>query len=466
MRPRSLVLALLVATTACSGGSRDRSASTTTPPAERPAALQPAWSRDDLRAVSEPQLVGGRLVLLVHRGGRLVLTGLDPLTGRTAWARRASDAAITRGVAFGPVAVGSRVVYLREQGDGEPHAVLADARTGADVWVSDAYGAYNGVPSPCPRDPAHLCGNGNDEGRGVRFRLRLSDGRSSAPERAGGRELGADLVDPGARDPELVVRQAVRGELWQREASDLFGADVTSDHGWYFAEIGDLVVGHLGLGPIDPEDRPLSSVVLAGIEAQSGRTAWTVPGEPFRCWGGLDEVVSRDLVFRCSYRGRVSGPLGRPAALSGDADVTITGFDPRTGTPTWSHHVGRVPGLALSEGGVMGLGDDVVRLSSSDGTRTVLDVSDGRTLPEDPTAVGWCPEPENDYELVEGGVRFSRAGQQLARPCTGAGTAVEAPAEADDTFGIRTGGRFVWADRDGVHAVQAPTPSRAPGAAG
>jgi len=88
-------------------------------------------------------------------------------------------------------------------------------------------------------------------------------------------------------------------------------------------------------------------------------------------------------------------------------EVTLEGFDVRSGRTTWTWHAGVVEGLVVG-GPADGRDADVLRLDDvrylvrSGGRATLLDLDRG-PVPGTPPAVGWCKADDN----VDPGFRVS-----------------------------------------------------------
>ena len=75
------------------------------------------WKRPDLRPVSQPSVVGDRVVLYVAAGGGLRVLALDAATGTTVWSHDATTSEMAPGEEPGLAIMGSEVVYLAKGPD-------------------------------------------------------------------------------------------------------------------------------------------------------------------------------------------------------------------------------------------------------------------------------------------------------------------------------------------------------------
>src|SRR3954470_3308695 len=80
--------------------------------------LAPGWARTDLKPVTQPEVVGDRIVLLVAGHQGLHVVGLDAAGGRTVWSHPATTSDLTPGEAPDLAINGTDVIYLaKESGD-------------------------------------------------------------------------------------------------------------------------------------------------------------------------------------------------------------------------------------------------------------------------------------------------------------------------------------------------------------
>lgn len=464
-----LLLVLLLAAGCSSAGEPPDAAGSDRAPSDTGSALAPAWSRADLRPVGRPQAVAGVVLLYTEAEGVLRLTALDPADGSTRWQTRATPSRITGGVELSVTTDDGTVFYLQPgRQPGTAVLVAAEAATGRPLWKDERAALFAGMPSACEDDESSLCALGVSELGEVALRFAKADGSRSERERSAdlSREIGAGLVDPGDRDPHLVERADPAGRtLWSRPAAEVFGVpDATSDTGWYLVPYGELTVGHLGRGPVEPGGDPSSGrdlatgTVLAGIQLADGVRRWSDPGASYRCIGTLDELLPEaepPLPFRCRSTGTLRfDPDGGEAELSADARTVVEGFDPATGATTWSADVGRVPALAFGAPSAVALGGTRVVLPDGDGGRRSLDQADGTLGPVEGDEPGWCLRSLPDARLVglldPQGMRV-RSPQPV--PCRADGAPLPAPATLDPALSAVVDGTSVWADESGVHAA-------------
>src|SRR4051812_34810585 len=72
----------------------------------------PGWKRTDLRPVSQPAVVGDRVMLLVGAAGGLRVIALDAASGATVWSHDASPWEMAPGEAPYLAIIGGEVVFL------------------------------------------------------------------------------------------------------------------------------------------------------------------------------------------------------------------------------------------------------------------------------------------------------------------------------------------------------------------
>jgi len=387
-----VILPALVSISACSPPSThtdsvaragDTSGSSRTPPA--PGAPWPRGGQDipdDAVAEVEwhisgtpfgrPVLVDGTLIVgTIDRKDHLGISGMDPEDGHTLWHAAQSPGFTPPGVGLAPTAAhrrggGDLVGYLEPGSNTRllARVVAADPRSGKVSARTEAM-YVTSAPQDC-QDGIDLCFSGAplDGDQVHEYRLRLADGRlvpanSGAPP--GSRPLSTThgLIGLGVR-PDVLARTDGGRMLWMLPAEKVFGKGATSDNGANFGydSATDAFIGSVGAprtgrrGQDFPFSENLASNVTAAIDARTGRVKWVAKGTRYDCWesfygtGLVEEGRPLETPVRCRGTGRVTYTgQDKPAVLS-HANITVEGFDPRTGRTTWSVPLG-LPTLDL-----------------------------------------------------------------------------------------------------------------------
>lgn len=443
------------------------------------------WTRAGVGAVTQPAPVGGRFVFYAQHRGALEVVALDARNGSTVWTAPASPSDVTAGVPASLAVRGRLVFYLEGTGspaNGAARVVARNAASGRVVWRSDQ-GRFRSWPEICADRPTEVCANGTVIGAGwgqIRFSAR--DGKVLADVRMGtlidpGRELGADLFDPGSRKPEQIAAVANGRVTWSHPLSSLFPLRrASSDGGWdfdRFAKLG-LYVGSVGTKPKIANGKgtlDLSRSITAGFTVGGGRVVWRTKGfyacgQPLLCPGrsqvGYTSPSSgspASVGLRLLETGHVTYSFsgGKPK-VSPNASVTIQGFVPRSGKTVWSFKAGR--NIGLMSGTVLPpqISSTAIALKTHSGW-VALDLRSGKARRVPPSRYAWCQRIIN-YKLAHttyyGGKGGAYTGQQALFPCTIAGRRTAAPRTVPGfvrRLGATTGGMTAWTDTRSVHAL-------------
>lgn len=275
------------------------------------------------------------------------------------------------------------------------------------------------------------------------------------------RPLGHGLYDMSDRSVARIVDEE---QLWRRTPSDMFsGANVSPDYGWSWQESDNLLVGWFGtVVPLETFTtdgvHEIAPAHLAGIDAQTGQTVWTAPGDP-NCFGLFPDTHSNpeaEQWVRCVTSG--TRTVQNEQTVDAAATITVEGFVPATGQSTWTVTLPAASARILTHDyPIVQLDDSVVVVPDDDG-HMALDLTNGELTELEPDAVGWCSQ-FSEYDYTEDGEQAAersggtRPGADFVYPCSPTGTAIDLPQNLIDGVGVTVGEVFVWYDADGIHAV-------------
>jgi outer membrane protein assembly factor BamB len=449
------------------------------------------WSRDDLRPITQPAPIGGRLVLYVAGGGGMQIVGLDARSGATVWAHAASPSLVAPGQSPVLVTLSGLVIYLRQAGVPGAQLVGADPATGRVVWQSQV-GYFTSWPYPCTADPAAICASGYlpSEVFGASYlRFDARDGAvlPSAAISASGtaRMVGDGLFDPGARQPEEIL--AVKGAsiAWSRTLASVFTfAGASTDWGWNFDRIPHtgLYVGSVGGRPLTlTRSRVvlnLARTMTAGFRVSDGSVVWRMNGAEYVCGelpcpgSNLSGRIDAADVFRdgatTGVAVRATGiATGMPqsaasAHVSRNATASLDGFDPKSGRTLWQFKAGHDVRLLTQLSLPPQTGLTTIVLRDSSGRLVTLDLATGSRKPTTAQAPAWCRSQTFYKERVPSSPRANLSatvyvGQPSLYPCTSAGARAAAPTRVPafiGAIGARMDGLLAWSDRAGVVAIR------------
>ncbi len=392
------------------------------------------WSSTDLRPLGQPVVAAGVPVGLVTEGRKLFLIGIDPATGRQLWKQEASPSAVTPGIPVSVDVIGDRVVYFRPDAAGELYArlVVADPKTGNDLVASGPQ-LFVSRPTACSRRPddRDVCtvATASRSQTPRSHRLKVDTGQYVAEDTtvaAYTRSIGdGGLVDLGPRGPEYLAMIRDGNVAWRTPVTQAFPSGFSTDHGWNWryrseehAFIGSIY-GPTTQLPDGSRRRDLASgAAMAALSETDGSVLWRDNGSSIDC----DGTVSVSVPVRCRYRGSATYRTDRPASYEG-LDVTIEGYDRRSGATTWSAPVGAVDVLVGGAStGLLTAGETQVVVPVPAGP-VVIDLSTGTRQAAAANAVFWCASARREFEYEtpfvyqDGRTVTTRSGGTVAFTC-------------------------------------------------
>ncbi len=453
-----------------------------------PASGGHAWARTGLGAVTQPAPVGNRFVLYAHRAGSLDVVALDSRDGSTAWTAAASPSSVTAGqpavLAVNPVAV----FYLGRAAGfvGAAQLVARNAASGGVVWRTPT-GTFLSWPEICPDQPTTICVTGLVPGAGSgELRFDAATGKPLAPVSIGaggypGRELGPDLFDPGSRKPEVLVATDGGRVAWRHSLSDIFTLPrASSDGGWNFDRLTHLglYIGSVGTTPKITGAQAtvdFGSSMTAGFGVKDGRVAWRSRGFyactelpcPGRAMAGYSDPSNASgsnpaVALRTVAKGSATFPTGGGTPhISGDASVTIQGFDPATGRTIWSFDAGRNTGLLGGQFFPARLDEDTIVLRDRSRRLVALNLRSGSHRAVSSSTAAWC-ERTLTYRLSNAAYYRGKSGMYVGQAglfaCTADGRRHNVPARVPaliSEIGAKADGMTAWTDANAVRAAPA-----------
>ncbi|WP_229072832.1 PQQ-like beta-propeller repeat protein [Actinoplanes sp. DH11] len=274
----------------------------------------------------------------------------------------------------------------------------------------------------------------------------------------------AGLHDLGGRPDErlaLVRDGAIR---WQRPLTDAFPAGFSTSNGWNWTHLAAAGVfagsvfsrGVRTTTTVDFDLLPDSG--SAALDEATGAVLWREVGTVVSCAG---QVPLPYEPVRCRVSGREHIVFDPLKITFEDLDVTLEGFDPRTGKTRWAVPAGASEQLAggLERAAVAGEHTIVARLGSGD---RMIDLTDGTVTVPPAGAAFWCLKAAQ-FDYHQGHVapagtpeRFRREGGNLATACDATGKPTgygRPPAGASRAVGAVAGGYAVVATADGFQGI-------------
>ena len=443
------------------GGANPVVTPTTTP--KVPAALA-AWAQSKIHPVTPPVSIGDKIVVYTAESGVLTLRIINPTTGATVWSAVASPSRSTAGEPFVVAHKANVAYYYAPSGNPKLRGAALnaiDVTTTKSPWTSKRPAhAFIEMPSLCA-DGLGLCVSAAGGATTSRLRISLTDGSEKVLSAEGGRTLGTGVTDPGGRSPEYIehLDDATGKVAWKVPVNDLAGSPVSSDGGWDWDQYGNVYVGWLAATQT-PSAQTVSfaNEQSFGVNAATGARLWKLPGM-YGCpvQGLLDN--GKPIPVRCLIGGTATMHTdGSPPTFKG-LDVTMQGFNPKTGATTWTAHLGNLPAaLGISTNGVVRVGGHVFALTDGAGHTKVIDLATGKVTAADTTTPAWCLSADATWDWAYAPIFHGHASKYatngLAAPCSETKKAIPASDGTDAGIGATAGGYFVWSAADGLHGLK------------
>jgi PQQ-like domain len=448
------------------------------------AAAASGWTRSDLRPITQPAPVAGRLVLYVAAGGGLRLIAVSARSGSTFWTRVATTSQIAPGSPPALAVVGETVFYLRKENGPVARLVAVAARSGRELWRTGP-AEFSSSPSVCAGARSTICISGvlataPQQARLLRFdaaRGTLLESPLLSTE-GGGREVGVGLFDPGERKPEVLLAIAGRRVSWRKPLTQIFTVPgLSTDWGWNFDRLNGagLFVGtpgsagtSLGGGRFRFQ---LGRSMTAGFGILDGAVAWRDRGSFYACGflpclgGGRSGYSSpRDADSPGSKVGLLQRSSGivttrdsPTPSLSADARTTLEGIDPKQGRKLWSFDAGHNVGLILQTLLPPQTGDHTIVLRDPRRHLVELDLATGARHRLTAPVRAWCRVLVTYKNTVPyNGEVVDHIGQYGLHPCNDKGKRLATPSSAPaflGEVGARTGNLIVWSDTNALVAL-------------
>jgi outer membrane protein assembly factor BamB len=424
----------------------------------------PPTSGRSLDVVGGPVAAGPDVVVVsVDRSHTLHLDGLNPVTDTVLWQHPYAASAITPGIALTPAAAGTMVADIVPAANSAIPSVTVDgvnAATGAIVWKLAMQFIVSDNPASCVGGQDFCLPAYTADGSAQLAIIDAATGQPASVLSGPSRALGTDLYQSSSETPTLEQLSGAGSIAWSEPVTTVFGPGYDPGRGWNIAPIGSLDVGSVGVAA-NGSATDLSRFKTVGFSTASGTPQWSVPGS-YQCMGPL---VFLSTPVACQYVGTVhaSATSTKPPSLRG-VTLRLAGFDPATGSTTWSYPVANVRSLT-SGNGVQFIDSDHVVVESTSGKTLSLDTSTGSTAPLAQRQRLWCEEtPTYTVKATKGNPAGGRrTGETLYSPCNAHGASVGGPPLNDpSTIGVTVNGVFVWPSPDGLQtqaaATSAPNP--------
>jgi outer membrane protein assembly factor BamB len=412
----------------------------------------PSLSARSLDVVGGPIAAGPiAIVVSVDKTHVLHLDGVDPVDDTVVWQRPYAASAITPGVPLTPAAAESTVADIVPAENSAAPAVTVDginATTGAVVWRLAQAFILSDNPASCMGGQDFCVPAYTADGSSQLALIDAATGQPAAALTGPSRALGTDLYQSSAETPTLQQLSAGGFIAWTEPVTTIFGPGYDPGTGWNISPIGDLNVGSVGVTMTGTRAN-FSRFKTVGFSIATGTAQWSIPGS-YQCMGPL---VFLSTPVTCQYHGTVtySKTPTKPPSLRG-VTLKLAGFDPATGSATWSYPARNVRALT-SGNGLRFIDADHVVVQSITGNTVSLDTSSGSASPVPPHQILWCEKvPTYTVKATKGSPTGGlRVGATLYSLCTASGAkAVGQLPSTPSTIGVTINGVFVWPSPSGL----------------
>jgi hypothetical protein len=408
-----------------------------------------------LDVVGGPDQAGNReVVVYVDPAHQLHLAGIDPVSFKVVWQYPYSAMGADPATSVEPLVIGHEVLDVRNTGkpkDGLVQVAGINANTGEEDWNDSGSFSPTDSPTPCAQE-MYFCIPGYDSDTTTSLLLLQPAGQGDAKVLPGPYSaIGPDLYETDAKALTLEQLTPSGSKAWVQTEAALFGPGFSSDYGWDFTSTPTLEVG--SIEPIvKGNGYNVSKEKMLGINQANGAVEWSLPDE-YTCGGALWYLTSQ---VACSYGGVTSKAAvkNKPPSYKG-LTVSLVGFNPDTGTVTWTVPILDVDAL-LNGDGLPYLDDTHVVVTLSGDHKVLLDTSNGSMAPIPRGQIFWC-QKEPDYK-VQMPKQYSSFADRTSTPidfgCTANGRATATfPQTSPDSVGSTVDGVFVWPSLGGrLHA--------------
>lgn len=421
----------------------------------------PAPSGRSLHVVGGPVAAGTvAVVVSVDRSHTLHLDGVNPTTDTVLWQHPYAASAITPGIALTPAADGTTVADIVPTANAATPSVVVEginATTGAVEWKLPEALILSDNPASCVGDQDFCVPAYTADGSAQLALIDAATGQPASVLSGPSRALGTDLYQSSNETPTLDQLSVGGSIAWSEPVTTVFGPGYDPGTGWHISPLGGLNVGSVGLA-VNGTTADLSRYKTVGFSTATGVPQWSIPGS-YQCMGPL---VFLSTPVACQYKGTVREPKTstRAPSLRG-VSLTLAGFDPATGSATWSYPVSDVQALTSGSGLQFVDGDHVV-VQSTHGKTVSLDTSTGSATPLASHQVLWCETtPTYSVKATKGSPAGGlRTGETLYSLCNTRGTKVGGqPPNDPSTIGVTINGVFVWPSAAGLQTQPVATPA-------
>lgn len=436
-----------------------------TPPPNDAKVSATGWDDTVVHPVTGPVVVGNRVVVYTADAGQLTIRAFDPVSGATAWSLPASPSGQTAGEPFGVAHTADTVFYFKPGADPSTQLVqvaAVDVATGKETWVTKDSYVFADAPSVCADKTALCMSVYYASGAAMSAHIDLATGTLTPLGQSAGRSLGpGGLEDPGNRGPEYVerVNETTGTVIWKDDVARLEKTPVSSDAGWDWDLFGDTYVGWLGnVQSASSKTINLSSMETIGVRASDGVLLWRHIGL-YGCPANGQLESGQPYAVRCVLSGTATIDPAGPNFVFKGLNVTLQGFNPRTGATLWSRALGNSPAAIGAPGSLpVRMGADTFAFTNVAGVTTIVNLRTGLVTKPVAGVNGWCDQTDASYTVTgfndSDGTPTHYATAGIAAPCTAAGKAAPPADGTLELAGVSLGGYFVWASKDGIHAFK------------
>jgi hypothetical protein len=427
---------------------------------QRSSGAAPARSAQSLDVVGGPVAVGSTAVVIsVDKTHLLHLDGIDPVNESVLWQRPYSASAVTPGVALAPAAVGNTlidVVPFSKPGNPAVRIVGINATTGATTWQNSTGVVLSDNPASCASEQDFCLTGYNPDGSTSLILIDAVSGEPKSVINGPNRALGLNLYQSDSSTPTFQQLSPSGTIAWTKSVAAIFGPGYDPSSGWNITPVGNLNVGSVSPAAAG-RTVDFGANKTLGFDVATGTAQWTLAGA-YQCMGPLIFLSSQ---VTCQYSGKVHYAKGATVLPRlGGVTLKLVGFDPTSGSVTWTLPVSNVASLTFGNG-VRFLDGTHLVVRETSGKVVLLDTATGAPAPLKSGQTLWC-EKTPIYSVVstkgapQGGKRVS---EPVYYPCAVNGTRKTQPPSFPSSVGATVNGVFIWPSPTGLntHVVGEPS---------
>ena len=350
--------------------------------------LQP-WKISNFKVVGGYGTDGNiAVVITAAPNNNLNMDGINMTDGKQIWTYPYNPSFIVGGVSMYPYVFNNTVVNLNPTSAGTPSLVTPqgiDALTGVVEWTMPPMAVFDN-PAPCTTSASSPICITVDTNSTTNILEEINPSTGSVVRNIPGisQNIGLGLYI-GDESAQTLVQLNNQGQVsWGKTAKSLFNQNVSIDTGF-----NSYPVGNLDLISIPLQRQPSSTITFGtwytvAVNINTGNVIWTQQGA-LECVGILGNQPS-------NYLCNVSSNFNYKATSNGLAtEITVEGFNYKTGALTWKHTITNGYNLLLKITAIEQSPGNLI-VNSTTNTSQILDINNGSLKDYSGSEALWCSD--------------------------------------------------------------------------